>query len=785
MKRAMGWLLVLLGLTMPLSAMAADITMEIEAGGLQVFDGDVPRDAFLNEYGSPELGSIVPMIRVQRLLADDPLMFSMKGKNLTRDDQAFWGVVEHARYGRMTLQYVQTPHHYFNGARYLLNPGHGVQSLDPSVRAAIEAAINGGNATDPSVAALIRGILGNEGRQTDIGTLRRAWDVGGESFLGANADVSGHIGYAQRLGSRLTSAGTYRRVNLGLNLFDRERFDSRGSSLLETIDDNTLSGGVSTQYRAKRGFVKAGVDVSIFRNQLSGLQWDNPFEAPGSVSSTSDRGRFARGQLGLAPDNESVRGHVTSAWSVASKTRVTATAAMSRMTQDQAFLPVTLNEALLFPGADLVAGTSDDVAGTNLSLLPRSSLEGEVNTMRLDMRVASTPVDRLSVQVNARMYKYDNKTPRLDLPGYAAFGESAFRKGIGQKINGRDTLYSHSDGYDQLRMGASLGYSLRPEWHATLGLERLTTNYDGRQVEATNDNVVTARLRGAAGSVDGSAHVQFASRRHDGEYEVGLETSRLRMFDVWDRDRMRFGADLNGELAPGVVAGISGAIQSDDYPGKVTGATFDYGLNSSSSTETALFLSYVPEKKKWSLALSGGMDDSEWESLIVTKTTLGSESVNFDPANRWNRTQEDQLLWAMAEWRGELVPGKWTGRMSYGLNAYTGDVATSNPATPNINSAVAVDWSEIKTTWQEVKVSLDRQLAKGVSLGMRYAFSPFALSDPAWDALQPYMQGVSTEVRSSASDIRAAEVARYLFMDARQDDVSRHMIGVVVSASFK
>jgi hypothetical protein len=53
-----------------------------------------------------------------------------------------------------------------------------------------------------------------------------------------------------------------------------------------------------------------------------------------------------------------------------------------------------------------------------------------------------------------------------------------------------------------------------------------------------------------------------------------------------------------------------------------------------------------------------------------------------------------------------------------------------------------------------------------------------------WDNLQPYQQGTILEARSSASDIQAANVERYLALDARYSDYTANVLSVFLRAHF-
>jgi MtrB/PioB family decaheme-associated outer membrane protein len=771
-----------------LPAAAEDgVRLDVVAGG-QALDSGGTRDAKFHEYGLVPKGAVVPLLRLTRNNADDPYLMTLEGTRVLEEAQRFTGVFEKTGLARLTILYDQTPYHWSHGSLLLLTERQpGVYTLDPSARAFLEEKASQTATAVDSLPPRVARLLDSTAHHTDLVARRDARVFDGVVHVRPNWSVRAHAGLETRRGDRPISVGTYRRVGGADSLrFDRERFDVRGQEIPETIDHRTVRAGVATDWRGKRGFVEAGLDVSTFRDDLVGLQWDNPFEAPGSVASASDRGRYARGQLALPPDNEFGRAHVSGMFRIGTRAQLSATIAAARMRQDDEFLPFTLNDSLWFPGPDgNLTTAADNIRGTDASLLPASSLDAEVRTQRADVRLTARPARKVSLEATARYYGYENRTDRIDFPGYAAFGESYWRVGIGQKEDGKDVLYNDPSDYVQRRFGLNAGWSVLPPLHVSIGAERITWDYAGRQVDKTDEDVITGRLRGEGPWTLGwSAYFQNGNREHSGDYEIGLEKSKLRMFDVWDRDRQQFGAEMDAELTAGLVAALSASRTADDYPGQVEGAAHAYGLQESFTNEAALWLNYRVSGRV-SLHGGGGFDTSEWKNLTVTKTGFGHDNgaTQYSSENRWYRNQEDQTVWGGIGVKAAIVPDRLTAEASYNLNAYTGDAVTTNPETPNINSALAVDWSEFKTTTHEFRVALDHRLTNGIGVGFRYLFRPFRLEDPAWNSLQPYMQGIVTEVRASADDVRPEDVSRYLFMDNRYGETTSHVAAIVVTAS--
>ncbi len=218
--------------------------------------------------------------------------------------------------------------------------------------------------------------------------------------------------------------------------------------------------------------------------------------------------------------------------------------------QDESFLPYTLNRGILFSnGADGVAGTADDVFAADLAP-PRPNLDGEVQTTRLDLRLTSRPLDALSLRARWSDYEYDDKSAAIDWPGYVSSGDSYFRRNVGKKdAAGNKILINEVADYTRTQWSVGGAWSFGHL--ATIDLEYGSTkvDYEHRQVEATNDDRLAVKLRlEPVEAVELRFSYLDASRDFEGDYEHGLETSRIRAFDVWNRNRTRWGAELDWSL---------------------------------------------------------------------------------------------------------------------------------------------------------------------------------------------------------------------------------------------
>lgn len=723
------------------------------------------------------------------------------GQNVLRDDQRYHVGLSRPGLLRLKASWTETPHRFSNGATWLLSGAPGRFTLSGSLRQSLETA-----ATDPAppvpLATLTRDVLASTARRVEIELQRERADGSARLRVAPGLEIEATIGHEKRTGDRAISTGTYGRTggavagepNTGPNFFDRERFDVRGLELLEPIRHRVEEYGATARYNRAKGHAVVGWQGSFFRNKIGELLWENPFEAGPSVASSGDRGRFAQGGLDLAPENDYHRLHASGGLVLPRRTRVSAGVSYGILKQDDPFMAVTRNEALFFPGPDGTAGTADDIAGTSLSLLPATSLDGEIRTTSIDARVHSRPIPKLSLKGDFRNYKYEDRTASLDFPGYAAFGESAFRRGIGQRRAGADVLFNEVGGYERRVLSGGAGYDIVPRVGVDVEYRNTRWEYDTRQVESTTENAWTGRLRlRPASGVSAHASYTNGQRDFDGVYDVGFETSRVRAFDVWERDRQGYRFGVAWDPDPRWSLSADFADSRDEYPGVIAApdplpasgnifASYPYGLNESKMQNTSATVGYHVER--WNVYAAYGHETSDWSSLGVTKTSLTSDAIQYDPVNRWERQQDDTVDWASLGLNLRVVPDKLVLESDLGWSHYEGDFLTRNPATPNVNTGVAYTVPSFSSDFFSAKLGLRWSMRRDLELMARYWVEPYQLADWQWDNVQPYMQGVLKETAGAPDAFRDARASRYLFLDNRYSDYTLHAFALALAAHF-
>lgn len=142
--------------------------------------------------------------------------------------------------------------------------------------------------------------------------------------------------------------------------------------------------GVSLGYTGERFQSQLSYTGSLFNNDRNAIIWRNPYQ-----DATSNT---AWGRLAEKPDNAFHQISALLGYQWSADTRLSARLARGRMTQDQNFLPYTINP------------------GITASPLPASNLDGRVDTTLASLEIDSRVLPRLRLNGSYTYSDRDNKT---------------------------------------------------------------------------------------------------------------------------------------------------------------------------------------------------------------------------------------------------------------------------------------------------------------------------------------------------------------------------------------
>lgn len=667
-------------------------------------------------------------------------------------------------WGRLTLDYAELPHVYSNQAR---SPFVGVGStlfLDDQLQAYIQSLGAMGAAVQSE--GLRRAISDAPGRSLEF-RLRTA---------GADAVVEPIPGFELYADYGIQDRTGTRPLHLG--------FGSPGGTFVAfaaPIDEQIHEANAGIRVARDSWNLELGYTGSWFENDLTSVTVDNPLRV------TDASGNPSRGRLSLDPDNSAHGVRLSGAVSlpVDFPLRLTGTVSWGIREQDEDFLCHTVNTAFLPTPDTCPIGVKAMLA------LPRSSLEGEVQTLLTNFVVTARPHPRLNLTGRWRLYDYDNKTPELVFPDHV----------INDANYGADTRISVANEFR--RQNADLDAAWRLGGGVTLHL-----GGDWEQWSRSNDREVR-RLDEYGGEVAldwrAGRHVQLRAGygfgiRRGTEYETfahlrqtvlpsevedaaltGQLTS-LRKYDEADRERNEL--DLLARFVPheDVMFTLTGSWKEYDYD------ETRYGLMELEQVGVGGDLSWTP--LSW-------LSVSTWYTFEDIRREQASRwrprgfappiMVIDDPVNDWFSTSKDQVHAAGLRFDLVLVPDRLDATIGYAIQHANGRTRSWGrdgfaPFPPGSTTAAdggnAVNFPALQDVLQSFETSLRYHVTEHVTLQGAYRFERLDLDDFRHDDLDPF------EPLSNLSGSGAASPSRDVFLGNRVEDYDAHIFAVSVIYHF-
>ena len=410
-------------------------------------------------------------------------------------------------------------------------------------------------------------------------TQRKTLDAGATVKFARNWSFNVDFQQQKKDGTRSLGAGLY----------------FNNSTLLPAaVDFTTNQFDMDLMWTGKRGQVQLGFIGSYFDNGKTSMTWANPF------TSSPEHQAF---RAALEPDNEFYQFNLSGAFAATSRIHLSGRAAMGRLTQDDSFLPYTINPRY----SDLP--------------LPRSSLDGKLDTSTINVsgKLSARLNNGLSFTARAKLDERDNKTP---VDTYTQVTTDLF-----PTVNRHNRPYS----YERQQYSADLRYRAHRVVRLSGGV--LQDNLD-RTLQAVERSKETTFWGEVKVNPIASMQIRFkldGSNRDVSDYNQPDDGSLpdhplMRKYNQADRDRERARIDL--DFAPTEHLGINlnyFKAQSDYLKSEV-------GLQESNDQNYSINLSYAAGKKI-NLYAFWSRDDIDAE-LINTSSTF---------ANAWTGVTRDLI----------------------------------------------------------------------------------------------------------------------------------------------
>ena len=242
---------------------------------------------------------------------------------------------------RIKVDYNRIPHRFGNNGRTLLEETHrGVLEISDTLQSAHQTALEqqfAANRTGVNFAFLSNLVAPSlaAANTVDLALLRERGTLEVDVNPGKPLSVKLNYFREKRTGDR--AAGT----SFGFgNVVESP----------EPIDYRTEEFGASAELGQKWGLVRGAVRYNTFTNPINTLTFDNPFRVTDSTDPSAYTGPAsgsingpARGRVDLSADNEALTGSVGFLVRLPANSRFTADISASRWTQDDRFMPYSIN----------------------------------------------------------------------------------------------------------------------------------------------------------------------------------------------------------------------------------------------------------------------------------------------------------------------------------------------------------------------------------------------------------------------------------------------------------
>jgi MtrB/PioB family decaheme-associated outer membrane protein len=453
-------------------------TFRLDPLVLEILDTRVDTNSSkFGEYRDVSKGFFLPYLGIHGESADGEREVALRAQNVSRRDARY--TLDYGAAGRyhFLLDYNKILHRFGNDGHMLwTRTGDGVYEIADPIQGAIQSrleqqfAANRNGITFSFLNGLLAPYLATA-NPVDLGLVRdrtlAQLDVGGPAGFAWGLQVT----HENRRGNRPYGA------SFGF---------SNATEIPEPIDYDTSAADLGGEWNGKSGGLRFGYRYARFENHVSTMIWDNPFRltsatdpnaytAPGSSSINGS----ARGFADLAPDNDASslyldgRTHFGGGW------WANGSAGYSMMKQNDPLLPYTLNSAIVG-----IAENGSTFDPTNPANLPVRKADTEVRVANVSAqtgtRFGAGAKQPFSLVFRYRYYDYDDRSPRVEFPGYVRF------QSVWEAIGRVTVPFS----YRKQNVGAELGWDLAHATRLGLSFERESWDRDFREVKKTDEDIV-------------------------------------------------------------------------------------------------------------------------------------------------------------------------------------------------------------------------------------------------------------------------------------------------------
>lgn len=627
------------------------------------------------------------------------------------------------------------------------------------------------------------------------------WDPGTKGFIIKNAIAQGaqsvDVGHERKVGSFGFQYTPSRHWTLSLE-GERERrhgsfpqtlamyFSHAPAEVAAPYDFKTDTGTFAAEYSGRSWNAGMRGSHTGFTTEHTSLRWDNQlFLVDEAVNvNVANPGRMQMSQaIDFASSQLSLFGGVN----LPGRTRIDASFTVGRTTQDEAFLPMTIN-TLLTPAA-----------------LPAPDYDGEHKTQAIRLNVSSRPTRSLRWGAWFRSYELSNKSPELVFPDYVQTdyqfplcGNINVCDTNGDNIaNDRTARRSLPYAFQRDALGAMIGWSPAHWFSGSLSFERESLDRKFSAVEASDEDIwklvldfelaewLTARttIRHQDRKADQYDAEYFEESFPTGEPYVADANEGMRRFYWTDRERDAFTFTLDVTPMEQVSIYAEATYAKNQYTDPATGldigqsytVTEDRNFDTVPETYNILLAGRTRDRTtSYSLGFAVTPNDrvrfygdytwDTWKYGLETRYRQPVAGIGSDdPLDNWGTDVDDGYDTASAGVDVGLTgERRWWMAVDASWSKGTGDIGThfvpgGNPS----GDTTLTEFPKLKTTLTVAQLSINHRIRPNLGYALRYWYESWKEDNFASDFNQPYMGDPDNDPGSAQSIFLGLDFKNY------------------------
>jgi len=483
--------------------------------------------------------------------------------------------------------------------------------------------------------------------------------------------------------NRFSFSANYRRQEKdGLNIYGGSTF-TNASLLPMPINYTTDEVDFGLRYGGDNSFVSLSWYLSDFQNENLSLQWENPF------TPTTGAETLAMAQ---APDSEFSQITLAAGFSYPDlRTVMSLSASIGEVTQNSPLLPYTTN------------------ANVAADPLPRSSLDGSIDTMNFAFSLTSRVFDKARIRFSYRYDERDNTT-----------AQDTWNRVITDMLVSGQPEQNIPYSFERSLIGISGDYDLLDNVRLSAGYDYRDVERDFQEVASQTEDSGWGRVRWRPGQTVQIDVRGGAAKRTVDFYDEAVAVSLgqnplMRKYHLAYRYR-QFG-ELTFTWSPleaPVSITVNGLYADDDYTNSMLGLTA--GDELSISTDFSWSFS-----EKGSLYVNIGSDSLQSEQS-------GSESFSSPD---WRATNEDDFTTIGAGFRLKQISENIDLQLDYSHSEGTTRI--------NLDSAAGLSdqFPDLTTDIDYLRLRLGYQRSERLGFDLSVSYQQFKAEDWALQGVAP------------------------------------------------